>query len=99
MLRIKKMRKIDNALAKNPEYADSVASEMIEEILNDNAQQEQDTKEELKKQLQDTVSRTQDKMALIIKDTDKFAQLQIASASAVRDKAVVAGLRQKLRRK
>ena len=96
--RIKKMRQIDEALAKNPN-ADMSNSQEIEDLLNNKKQMDMDAQTQLAQMYKETQERTKNKNSLIVRNSDTYQQIVKIADLSVKDEAAVMSLKQKIRRR
>lgn len=96
--RIKKMRQIDEALAKNPN-ADMSNSQEIEDLLNNKKQVDMDAQTQLAQMYKETQERTKNKNSLIVRNSDTYQQIVKVADFSVKDEAAVMNLKQKIRRR
>ena len=96
--RIKKMRQIDDILARNP-GANLEDSQEIEDLLNNKKQIDMDTQSQLAQMYKDTVEITKKKNTLVtVLNTDVYRQLMQTAANSVKDEATAYELKRKIRR-
>ena len=97
--RIKKMRQIDDILARNP-GANLEDSQEIEDLLNNKKQIDMDTQSQLAQMYKDTVEITKKKNTLVtVLNTDVYRQLMQTAANSVKDEATAYELKRKIRRR
>lgn len=96
--KLKKMRQIDNVLARNPN-ANVENSREMEDLLSNKKQVDLDTQAQLDQMYKDTVARTKNKNALIVKNADNYRQVLQTAANSVKDTAAITDLKQKIRRR
>lgn len=97
--RIKKMRQIDDILARNPD-ANLEDSQEIEDLLNNKKQIDMDTQSQLAQMYKDTVEITKKKNTLVtVLNTDVYRQLMQTAANSVKDEATAYELKRKIRRR
>ncbi len=96
--KLKKMRQIDNVLARNPN-ANVENSREMEDLLSNKKQVDLDTQAQLAQMYKDTVARTKNKNALIVKNADNYRQVLQTAANSVKDTAAITDLKQKIRRR
>ena len=97
--RIKKMRQIDDILARNP-GANLEDSQEIEDLLNYKKQIDMDTQSLLAQMYKDTVEITKKKNTLVtVLNTDVYRQLMQTAANSVKDEATAYELKRKIRRR
>lgn len=97
--RIKKMRQIDDILARNPD-ANLEDSQEIEDLLNNKKQIDMDTQSQLAQMYKDTVEITKKKNTLVtVLNTDVYRQLMQTAAKSVKDEATAYELKRKIRRR
>lgn len=97
-LRIKKLQKIDETLAKNPKLNISDSSE-LEEILSNKKQVDLDAKNQLEAQYKETIAKTKNKNTLVVSNTEQYAQFKKLGVNSVRDTQAISDIKQKLRRR
>lgn len=97
-LRIKKLQKIDETLAKNPKLNISDSSE-LEEILSNKKQVDLDAKNQLEAQYRETIAKTKNKNALVVSNAEQYAQFKKLNVNSVRDTQAIRDVKQKLRRR
>lgn len=96
--KLKKMRQIDNVLARNPN-ANVENSREMEDLLSNKKQVDLDTQAQLAQMYKDTVARTKNKNALIVKNADNYRQVLQTAANSVKDTAAITDLKQIIRRR
>lgn len=96
--KLKKMRQIDNVLARNPN-ANVENSREMEDLLSNKKQIDLDAQAQLAQMYKDTVARTKNKNALIVKNADNYRQVLQTAANSVKDTAAITDLKQKIRRR
>ena len=97
--RIKKMRQIDDILARNPD-ANLEDSQEIEDLLNNKKQIDMDTQSQLAQMYKDTVEITKKKNTLVtVLNTDVYRQLMQTAVNSVKDEATAYELKRKIRRR
>ena len=96
--KLKKMRQIDNVLARNPN-ADVENSREMEDLLSNKRQVDIDAQAQLAQMYKDTVARTKNKNALIVKNADNYRQVLQTAANSVKDTTAITALKQKIRRR
>lgn len=96
--KLKKMRQIDNVLARNPN-ANVENSREMEDLLSNKKQVDLDAQAQLAQMYKDTVARTKNKNALIVKNADNHRQVLQTAANSVKDTAAITDLKQKIRRR
>ncbi len=96
--RLKKMRQIDNVLARNPN-ANIENSQEMEDLLSNKKQVDLDAQAQLAQMYKDTVDRTKNKNALIVKNADDYRQVLQTAANSVKDVEVITNLKQRIRRR
>lgn len=97
--RIKKMRQIDDILARNP-GANLEDSQEIEDLLNNKKQIDMDTQSQLAQMYKDTIEITKKKNTLVtVLNTDVYRQLMQTAANSVKDEATAYELKRKIRRR
>ena len=96
--KLKKMRQIDNVLARNPN-ANVENSREMEDLLSNKKQVDLDTQAQLEQMYKDTVALTKNKNALIVKNADNYRQVLQTAANSVKDTAAITDLKQKIRRR
>ena len=96
--KLKKMRQIDNVLARNPN-ANVENSREMEDLLSNKKQVDLDAQAQLAQMYKDTVARTKNKNALIVKNADNYRQVLQTAANSVKDTAAITDLKQKIRRR
>lgn len=96
--KLKKMRQIDNVLARNPN-ANVENSREMEDLLSNKKQIDLDTQAQLEQMYKDTVASTKNKNALIVKNADNYRQVLQTAANSVKDTAAITDLKQKIRRR
>ena len=97
--RIKKMRQIDDILARNPD-ANLEDSQEIEDLLNNKKQIDMDTQSQLAQMYKDTDEITKKKNTLVtVLNTDVYRQLMQTAANSVKDEATAYELKRKIRRR
>lgn len=97
--RIKKMRQIDDILARNP-GANLEDTQEIEDLLNNKKQIDMDTQSQLAQMYKDTVEITKKKNTLVtVLNTDVYRQLMQTAAKSVKDEATAYELKRKIRRR
>ena len=97
-LRIKKLQKRDETLAKNPKMNIRDSSE-LEEILSDKKQVDLDAKNRLEEQYKETIVKTKNKNALIVSNSEQYEQFKKLGVNSVRDTQAISDIKQKLRRR
>lgn len=97
-MKIKKLREIDKALAKNPDAVVNNEND-IADLLNDKAQIALDEQNQLVQQYQDTLKRTAQKRNLIVANSKSYQQINQVAFSAVKDTKAIFELKQKMRRR
>ena len=97
-IKIKKLREIDKVLAKNPDAVINSEND-IADLLEDKAQMALDEQNQLTRQYQDTVKRTEKKKNLVVVNSKSYQQINQVAFSAVKDTKSVLELKQKLRRR
>ena len=96
--KLKKMRQIDNVLARNPN-ANVENSREMEDLLSNKKQVDLDAQAQLAQMYKDTVARTKNKNALIVKNADNYRQVLQTAANSVKDTAAITDLKQIIRRR
>ncbi len=96
--RLKRMRQIDNVLARNPN-ANIENSQEMEDLLSNKKQVDLDEQAQLAQMYKDTVARTKNKNALIVKNADDYRQVLQTAANSVKDVEVITNLKQRIRRR
>ena len=96
--KLKKMRQIDNVLARNPN-ANVENSREMEDLLSNKKQIDLDAQAQLAQMYKDTVARTKNKNALIVKNADNYRQVLQTAANSVKDTAAIIDLKQIIRRR
>ncbi len=97
--RIKKMRQIDDILARNPN-ANLEDSQEIEDLLNNKKQIDMDTQSQLAQMYKDTVEITKKKNTLVtVLSADVYRQLMQTAANSIKDEATAYELKRKIRRR
>ena len=96
--KLKKMRQIDNVLARNPN-ANVENSREMEDLLSNKKQVDLDAQAQLAQMYKDTVARTKNKNALIVKNADNYHQVLQTAANSVKDTTAIIALKQKIRRR
>lgn len=96
--KLKKMRQIDNVLASNPN-ANVENSREMEDLLSNKKQVDLDAQAQLAQMYKDTVARTKNKNALIVKNADNYRQVLQTAANSVKDTAAITDLKQIIRRR
>lgn len=96
--RLKKMRQIDNVLARNPN-ANIENSQEMEDLLSNKKQVDLDEQAQLAQMYKDTVARAKNKNALIVKNADDYRQVLQTAANSVKDVEVITNLKQRIRRR
>lgn len=96
--KLKKMRQIDNVLARNPN-ANVENSREMEDLLSNKKQVDLDAQAQLVQMYKDTVARTKNKNALIVKNADNYRQVLQTAANSVKDTAAISDLKQIIRRR
>lgn len=96
--KLKKMRQIDNVLARNPN-ANVENSREMEDLLSNKKQVDLDVQAQLAQMYKDTVARTKNKNALIVKNADNYRQVLQTAANSVKDTAAITDLKQIIRRR
>lgn len=96
--KLKKMRQIDNVLARNPN-ANVENSREMEDLLSNKKQVDLDAQAQLAQMYKDTVARTKNKNTLIVKNADNYRQVLQTAANSVKDTAAITALKQKIRRR
>ncbi len=97
-MRLKKLRKIDEVLARNPNA--SIADEAdMEDLLSDKKQVDLDNQNQLAQMYQETVQRTKQKKSLIAANDKSYQQINEIALNSIKDLAAIRSIEQKIGRR
>ena len=97
-MRLKKLRKIDEVLARNPNATIADEADM-EDLLSDRKQVDLDNQNQLAQMYQETIKRTKQKKTLIEKNDKSYQQINEIALNSVKDLAAVRNIKQKIGRR
>ena len=97
-MRLKKLRKIDEVLARNPNATIADETDM-EDLLSNRKQVDLDNQNQLAQMYQETIKRTKQKKTLIETNDKSYQQINEIALNSVKDLAAVRNIKQKIGRR
>lgn len=97
-IRLKKLRKIDEVLARNPNATIADEADM-EDLLSNRKQVDLDNQNQLTQMYQETIKRTKQKKTLIETNDKSYQQINEIALNSVKDLAAVRNIKQKIGRR